>query len=904
MRPRLAQLPLLALPLLLLAGLLDLGRGAGQALEDAQLRWAAPELRYEEVLAVDIDDAALRRLEPRLGHWPYERGVYALLLDYLREAGARLLVIDLVFAEQRPGDDSLARALAQRPDWVLAAAGLRQPLGLEAAQADTLGRLALPSGLRGPATPWPALTLPTPALLTGATPGSVGLISVPLDEDGRLRRLPLLHRVGEQRLPALALAALMREPGAGGAPGLDRWPLDAQGRVLPSLSKRADAIPRLGWDELMEAALGAREDAALRPLLRDRVIFLGSSAFFADQVLTPQGLRGGTALQAAAYAALRRGDLLRPAPWPWQGLLWALAAAPLLWAALRPRPELARQALLSAAALAALLGATALGLGWQWLAAPGAPLALLGLGLALGALAQLRWDSLTQHRLAYERAVAEAASLAKSQFLANVSHEIRTPMNALLGMAELLAKTPLNEEQRRYVEAFRGAGQTLFELINDLLDISKIEAGRLSLEVAPFDLGALLQRCTELLRSRAEAQGLSLVLALDPRAAGCVEGDAQRLSQVLINLLGNAIKFTREGQVMLSAEREPDGRLLLTVSDTGIGIAPSKHELIFQPFTQADGSVTRFYGGTGLGLSISRSLVQMMGGEIWLESAPGQGSRFFIRLALPALTSPALGAPEAPPAPVPTELPPQHILLCEDNEVNVLLVQAMLQPEGHHITVAENGALGLQRLRERAYDLVLMDVQMPGMDGHSATRELRRLEARLGWHHVPVVALTAHAFASDVQASREAGCDDHLSKPISQSALLAALARHGRPAGRPPPGPRRPPAPALSGGPARDGAPDPHAEVFLGAWVASWDQLSSPGAVQGAARQHLVQDLLDVARRLRAPALEGAAQVLAQALAVGAPEAALAPLEAAVAREVASALAALTARPASPTGTV
>jgi signal transduction histidine kinase/ActR/RegA family two-component response regulator len=781
----LAGLPLLGLPL---AALLCFGsdyRALADPVDDIQLRLAAPALRYDEVLVIDIDDASLRALLPRLGGWPYGRDVYALALGYLREAGARLVVFDIVFGGRRPGDERLAQALQARPDAVLAAAGLRQTLEIDRLESSLLERLSAPLSPGLPATHWPALTLPSDSL----QPPAIGIISVPLDPDGRLRRFPLLHASQGRLLPALPLAAHLRDQGLAQwqldpsgrelSVGTLRWPLDAQGRLRLRLSGRPDAVPRLSWGELMAAALGAHDDTDLRQHLQGRRVFIGSSAFFADAVLTPQGQMSGTALLAAAYAAMGRQDHLQVAAWPWQLLLWLLAAAPALWTARAGRPQLARHAS-AALAVALLLGAVAaLSLSQQVLTPLLGPLTVLGLSLALTALAQLRWETQANRRLRDERAVADAANQAKSQFLANVSHEIRTPMNAVLGMAELLAKTELDAEQRRYVDVFRSSGQALFELINDLLDISKIEAGRLALEPGHFHLHTLVNETLTLMRPRAEAQGLALLLEFDASAEGWVQGDAKRLAQVLLNLMSNAVKFTRSGSITLSARREPDGQLVMTVRDTGIGIAPSKHELIFQPFTQADGSVTRFFGGTGLGLSISRSLVQMMGGRIWLDSQPGQGSTFFIALPLPAVAAPEHTVP-APPVPAVEPAVPQRILLCEDNEVNVLVIEAMLQPFGHQITVAENGALGLQCLREQAFDLVLMDVQMPGMDGHTATRELRRLEAQQGWPRTPVIALTANAFDSDERRSIEAGCDDHLTKPISQTALLQALARHGR----------------------------------------------------------------------------------------------------------------------------
>ncbi|MDM4766529.1 CHASE2 domain-containing protein [Pelomonas sp. SE-A7] len=870
---RLAALPLLALPLAGLLSLTPTAQRATDLLDDAQLRWTARPMNQDPPLLVDLDDAALASLQPQLGPWPWSRDVYALLIDYLREAGTKVVVLDIVFEAERPGDAELARVLAARQDVVLAVAGLPQGQALESREPASPASQA--AAVTARLHTWPAALLPAP-LLSQANqgPGALGLISAPLDADGRLRRLPLLQRVQGRTLSSLPLAALERLHGSaarleGGALllGSRRLAVGDQAQLRLHLPSNAEALPRLDATRLLGAALGRQEDASLRPQLGGRTVFIGSSAFFADRVMTAQGQHAGTELMALAFAELAAQSQVRDAG-PGAAMALAFFAwLPALWALWHRRPRLARLSLACAVAGGVLLLAGFAALSQSRLLLPLLP-ALLTLvcTLLLGAFAQIRWQTLTERRLEMAKAVAEAANEAKSQFLANVSHEIRTPMNALLGLSELLARTPLNEEQRRYVSLFRSSGQSLFELINDLLDISKIEAGRMSIHPGPLRLRALVEEQLELLHERAAAAGLYLRLEVEPaaqlRAEAWVLGDAKRLAQVLVNLMGNAIKFTREGGVTVRLGcGEGEEEMVIAVQDTGIGIAASKHELIFQPFTQADGSTTRLFGGTGLGLAISRSLAAMMGGKLSLVSEPGLGSTFRLSLPLPATEPPSSTAAEPLSQPQ-QDLAPLDILLCEDNEVNVLVIEAMLQPQGHRVDVAGSGEQGLACLRERRYDLVLMDIQMPGMDGHSATRALRELEREQGWPRTPVIALTAHAFEADALKSLAAGCDGHLSKPVSQTELLQTLARHGR---RAAPGEAPHAAPAgpavhelLSGGRLPPGTVErlrriEHARVFLGGWRGAW------AAADEVQRQALLADLQAICADLGATALAEAA---------------------------------------------
>ncbi len=525
---------------------------------------------------------------------------------------------------------------------------------------------------------------------------------------------------------------------------------------------------------------------------------------------------------------------------------------------------------------------------------------------------------------------ADAANRAKSEFLANMSHEIRTPLNAIIGMADLLAETKLSKEQRNYVEVFKNAGENLLILIEDILDLSKIEADKLTLNHDCFDLEALLNKQIDLLALRAQQKKLELILHLGPDVPVTVEGDAHRLQQVLTNLVGNAIKFTEHGQIVVAVETDPDrsasGDLRFAVTDTGIGIPPDKQEQIFKAFTQADGAITRKYGGTGLGLTISRRLVELMGGQLTLESRPGHGSTFHftVRLGLtPSAGTPTqptypaidgwqvlvaddvevnrrivaeplalagarveqadgagvalaalqdqrnrgqpcqllaldsqipgprgldgldfvlnslakeavyrslpvilLGSGEprcreladasngrivcmtkplkrrelwvavdyllayirgerradplsrTPPSQYPRILSEQDglsILMAEDSRENAMLIRAYLKQTSHRLEVAENGALALDLFKQNAYDLVFMDVQMPIMDGYTATRRIREWEREQRRSPIPIVALTANALKEDEQRSLDAGCTGHLTKPIRKGIFLAAL---------------------------------------------------------------------------------------------------------------------------------
>jgi PAS domain S-box-containing protein len=403
---------------------------------------------------------------------------------------------------------------------------------------------------------------------------------------------------------------------------------------------------------------------------------------------------------------------------------------------------------------------------------------------------------------------AEAANRAKSQFLANMSHEIRTPMNGIIGLTDLLLETPLTDTQQGYLAAVKNSAEDLLRIINDVLDLSKIEAGKLELHPESFSLRASLDQGLTSLSLRAQQKALELSIRVAAEVPDRLRGDGGRLRQILFNLVGNAIKFTDRGKVSVSvrlaaaetrarhgleppsqAEDPGSGQcwLHVCVSDTGIGIPPEKQAVIFETFTQADTLIARRYGGTGLGLAIARKLVRLLGGQIWVESERGRGSRFHFTCVFdvearpePSADEPAGLCPAPLPKPAPEVARSLRVLLAEDNLVNREVAAVTLKHLGHTVDAVATGREVLTALQESRFDLVLMDVQMPDLDGFDTTAEIRRREQGTG-HRVPIIALTAHALEGDRERCLAAGMDDYLSKPLRRADLVAALERWRQP---------------------------------------------------------------------------------------------------------------------------
>jgi PAS domain S-box-containing protein len=446
--------------------------------------------------------------------------------------------------------------------------------------------------------------------------------------------------------------------------------------------------------------------------------------------------------------------------------------------------------------------------GWRWLCSRGKVVSRDDSGEALrmiGTLSDITERKRAEDELREAKATAESASRAKGEFLASMSHEIRTPMNGILGLIDLTLQSELTDTQRRYLGLVKSSAGSLLTIINDILDASRIEAGRLALEELPFALAPLLRDALGPLEPRAQEKGLALSLSIDDALPPEGLGDPLRLRQIIVNLVGNAIKFTRRGSVTLRAgvRREGGERWLhLSVADTGVGIAPDKLERIFESFTQADASTCREFGGSGLGLTISRRLADLMGGRLWAESTPRTGSVFHVALPwrrargaaaprrsarvldiadrMPARAAGdlaerdlAIEALDAPPDP-PSGPGVLEVLLVEDHAVNRFLATALVRRMGHRVSCAATGAQALSMLSRHSFDLLLLDLQLPGMSGLEVAQRIRARERTHGGH-CPIVALSAHAMPADRERSLAAGMDDHLTKPIDRERLHAVL---------------------------------------------------------------------------------------------------------------------------------
>ncbi len=786
-------------------------------------------------VVVTIDDASLKQF----GQWPWPRYRIAQLLETIEHHHPKSAGLDILFAEpdrtspihlQRQfeqdfkihlqfqelpeklldHDHILARALAAGPhvtgcsftfekssESASSASGdmphpFRSMVLTHATYPELTDRLFHASGVESP----------LPVLAEAAS--GVGFMNVVTDPDGVIRRIPILIQHRDNIYPSLSIAMLIRAyPADQPVVRMDRYgiqsiqigphviPTDPGGRVLIRPYQNWRTVDQISAADILNKTVPA-------DLLANRFILIGLTASgLKDVVATAmETVIPGVFIHANVVDTVLQRRYYRHPGWlkTLELVLFCISGLGIVIVIDRCRVFV----ILAGCCLLTLVWWAGSFYGFSrtgMFISPMLPSAMLLTQMAILILLRLRqtqeWVSF--FRVALTRSLSEAremkaakeradmANQFKSDFLARMSHEIRTPMNAILGMAEMLSATPLTGEQRDYLQTLQNSSELLLALINDILDLSKIEAGQLVLEKAPLNIREVIQTVLEMLSHRAHKKGLDLDSRIAPEIPPVLVGDATRIQQVLINLVGNAIKFTGTGFIRVSVGPARDGNnpemVQFDVMDTGIGIPAEKHQLVFERFVQADASITREYGGTGLGLAICKRLVEQMGGRISLESIPEKGSRFMFTLPLP--TSPGIPQKAVIQKTNRTGIAPVFsridMLLVEDVAVNRKLIQAYLKDSPIHIEMAENGAEAVEKFKQGRFDIILMDMEMPVLDGFEATRQIRQIEKQGGMNPIPIVAVTAHAFSEERQKCLSAGCSHFFTKPIHRADLNGLL---------------------------------------------------------------------------------------------------------------------------------
>jgi len=788
-------------------GTTPLARQLDRWLGDRAAGLVAPALADADhgSIVFDVDDRTLSDLTPLAGSWPYGRDVWAHVVDYLRAQRPRVIVLAVRFAEPRAGDAQLSAALDRAPGTVVAAATVPFALTADTATATSMAGLGWRAPADVPATPWADINAPRPELRRA---GGVGVVTVQPDDDGVVRRVALLHRAGNAILPAIGLAAVVRQAGAATVPSVEwtpsagggmlrigdrTFPVDEQGRAELWYPRTLDGLTTIRFDRLARAALTTNADPELAALVRDRRVFVGASALMLDYSLqTPRGRIAGVDFARLSAVLLAQERVLRPATWPWDLLLFLVAfAVPFAIDAAR-RETPARLLLAPPVAWIAIAAiAVALLVTLHQRTALVTPLvAALGATGALGMqeLVRLRRE---RQRLVAERLAAERATDLKTRFVNHVAHELRTPLSAILGFGRLLGQdgSPSNE-RRDYAQVIVRNSTHLLRLVNNLLDDARLATGHVAADPQPASVRQVVRDVVATIDGLPRGEGVEVLTRIDPDVPERLLIDELRVRQIVLNLVANAAKFTERGHIRVDLAWRPDV-LEIAVEDTGRGIEPDACERVFEEFEFGSPAAARA-GGSGLGLSVSRRLARLMGGDLILASTtPGAGTRFLLTVpaaavapfAEPGSVAPARGA-AATAVPAVAESAAAAtpliaigwkpaILVCDDSPDIRQLLSVVLDRAGAEAILAPTGEDAVASVATRRPDAVLLDLGLPGMSGMAVADHLRT-----AGYDGPVIAVTGGGDDLTPASLRDQGFTDIVHKPTPGSVLVEVLAGH------------------------------------------------------------------------------------------------------------------------------